>query len=80
MGSDLKFSKESFTGFLSGDIPLRHSESNQPDVIKLDQLANSIPKLLLTNKIRYVVNNLDKNFFSHDLTCHSETEIKQDFS
>ena len=62
MGSDLKFSKESFTGFLSGDIPLRHSDSNQPDVIKLDQLANSIPKLLLTNKIRYVVDNLDKNF------------------
>ena len=52
MGSDLKFSKESFTGFLSGDIPLRHSDSNQPDVLKLDQLANSIPKLLLTNKIR----------------------------
>ena len=55
MGSDLKFSKDEFTGFLSGDIPLRHSDSNQPDVIKLDQLANSIPKLLLTNKIRYVV-------------------------
>ena len=51
MGSDLKFSKDDFTGFLSGDIPLRHSDSNQPDVIKLDQLANSIPKLLLTNKI-----------------------------
>ena len=62
MGSDLKFSKDDFTGFLSGDIPLRHSDSNQPDVIKLDQLANSIPKLLLTNKIRYVVDNLDKNF------------------
>ena len=38
MGSDLKFSKDDFTGFLSGDIPLRHSDSNQPDVIKLDQL------------------------------------------
>ena len=76
MGSDLKFSKENFTGFLSDDIPLRHSNSNQPDVIKLDQLANSIPKLLLTNKIRYVVDNLDKNFFSHDLTSHSEAEIK----
>ena len=34
-----------FPGFLSGVIPLRHSDSNQPDVIKLDQLANSIPKL-----------------------------------
>ena len=76
MGSDLKFNKDDFTGFLSGVIPLRNSDSNQPDVIKLDQLANSIPKLLLTNKIRYVVDNLDKNFFSHDLTSHSEAEIK----
>ena len=62
MGSDLKFSKDDFTGFLSEDIPLRHSDSNQPDVIKLDQLANSIPKLLLTNKIRHVVDSLDTNF------------------
>ena len=76
MGSDLKFSKDGFIGFLSGVIPLRHSDSNQPDVIKLDQLANSIPKLLLTNKIRYVVDNLDKNFFSHDLSSYSEAEIK----
>ena len=62
MGSDLKFRKDDFTGFLSGDNPLRHSDSNQPDVIKLDQLANSIPKLLLTNKIRHVVDSLDTNF------------------
>ena len=70
MSSDLNFSKKNFTGFLSGDIPLRHSDSNQPDVVKLDQLANSIPKLLLTNKIRYVVDHLDKNFFSHDLASY----------
>jgi len=76
MVPDLKFSKENFTGFLSDDIPLRHSNSNQPDVIQLDQLANSIPKLLLTNKIRYVADNLDKSFFSHNLTSHSEAEIK----
>ena len=76
MGSDIKFERNSFKDFLSGNTPLRHSNSDQPDVILLDQLANSIPKLLLTNKIRYLVDNLDKSFFSHDLTSHSEAEIK----
>ena len=58
----LNSAKKISLAFCQAIIPLRHSDSNQIDVIKLDQLANSIPKLLLTNKIKYVVDNLDKNF------------------
>ena len=50
MGSDLKLNKENFTGFLSGDIPLRHSNSNEPDVI-----------IIKVNNLSEINNNFNEN-------------------
>ena len=76
MKSNLSLDKENVLGFISSDQPLRYlSDKNQDEQI-LEDLACSIPKLLLTNKIRKQIDSLPDSFFSHDLSKYSEEEIR----
>ena len=76
MKSNLFLDKENVLGFISSDQPLRYlSDKNQDEQI-LEDLACSIPKLLLTNKIRKQIDNLPDSFFSHDLSKYSEEELR----
>ena len=76
MISNLSLDKENVLGFISSDQPLRYlSDKNQDEQI-LEDLACSIPKLLLTNKIRKQIDNLPDSFFSHDLSKYSEEELR----
>ena len=76
MKSNLFLDKENVLGFISSDQPLRYlSDKNQDEQI-LEDLACSIPKLLLTNKIRKQIDSLPDSFFSHDLSKYSEEEIR----
>ena len=76
MKSNLSLDKENVLGFISSDQPLRYlSDKNQDEQI-LEDLACSIPKLLLTNKIRKQIDNLPNSFFSHDLSKYSEEELR----
>ena len=76
MKSNLFLDKENVLGFISSDQPLRYlSDKNQDEQI-LEDLACSIPKLLLTNKIRKQIDSLPDSFFSHDLSKYSEEELR----
>ena len=52
MKSNLSLDKENVLGFISSDQPLRYLNDKNQDEQILEDLACSIPKLLLTNKIR----------------------------
>ena len=68
MKSYLSLDKKLFNGFLPDTEPLYHLNDSNEDVLKLKELSLAIPKLLLTNKIRNLVDKLPSSFFSHDLT------------
>tara|TARA_B100000003_G_scaffold208969_1_gene231678 strand:- start:3192 stop:4382 length:1191 start_codon:yes stop_codon:yes gene_type:complete len=76
MKSYLTLDKDNFCGYLPDIEPLRYIESSDPDVAKLRDLSQSIPKLLLTNKIRSQVDKLPSSFFSHDLSIYKEAELR----
>ena len=76
MLSHLQFDKENVHGFISSDQPLRYLNDKNQDEQILENLACSIPKLLLTNKIRKQIDNLPDSFFSHDLSKYSEEELR----
>ena len=76
MKSNLSLDKENIHGFISSEQPLRYlNDKNQGEKI-LEDLACSIPKLLLTNKIRKQIDKLPDSFFSHDLSKYSEEELR----
>ena len=52
MKSNLSLDKENVHGFISSDQPLRYLNDKNQDEQILENSACSIPKLLLTNKIR----------------------------
>ncbi len=76
MKSNLSLDKENVHGFISSDQPLRYLNDKNQDEQILENLACSIPKLLLTNKIRKQIDNLPDSFFSHDLSKYSEEELR----
>tara|TARA_Y100000816_G_scaffold283706_1_gene260885 strand:+ start:56 stop:1237 length:1182 start_codon:yes stop_codon:yes gene_type:complete len=76
MISNLSLDKENVLGFISSDQPLRYLNDKNQDEQILEDLACSIPKLLLTNKIRKQIDNLPDSFFSHDLSKYSEEELR----
>ena len=76
MKSNLSLDKENVHGFISSDQPLRYLNDKNQDEQILEDLACSIPKLLLTNKIRKQIDNLPNSFFSHDLSKYSEEELR----
>ena len=76
MISNLSLDKENVLGFISSDQPLRYLNDKNQDEQILEDLACSIPKLLLTNKIRNQIDNLPDSFFSHDLSKYSEEELR----
>ena len=76
MKSNLSLDKEDVLGFISSDQPLRYLNDKNQDEQILEDLACSIPKLLLTNKIRKQIDNLPNSFFSHDLSKYSEEELR----
>tara|TARA_B100000886_G_scaffold231894_1_gene161921 strand:- start:144 stop:1325 length:1182 start_codon:yes stop_codon:yes gene_type:complete len=76
MKSNLSLDKENVLGFISSDQPLRYLNDKNQDEQILENLACSIPKLLLTNKIRKQIDNLPNSFFSHDLSKYSEEELR----
>ena len=76
MKSNLSLDKENVHGFISSDQPLRYLNDKNQDEKILENLACSIPKLLLTNKIRKQIDNLPDSFFSHDLSKYSEEELR----
>ena len=76
MKSNLSLDKENVLGFISSDQPLRYLNDKNQDEQILEDLACSIPKLLLTNKIRKQIDNLPNSFFSHDLSKYSEEELR----
>ena len=76
MKSNLSLDKENVLGFISSDQPLRYLNIKNQDEQILEDLACSIPKLLLTNKIRKQIDNLPNSFFSHDLSKYSEEELR----
>ena len=76
MISNLSLDKENVHGFISSDQPLRYLNDKNQDEQILENLACSIPKLLLTNKIRKQIDNLPDSFFSHDLSKYSEEELR----
>ena len=76
MISNLSLDKENVLGFISSDQPLRYLNDKNQDEQILEDLACSIPKLLLTNKIRKQIDYLPNSFFSHDLSKYSEEELR----
>jgi len=76
MKSNLSLDKENVLGFIGSDQPLRYLNDKNQDEGLLEDLACSIPKLLLTNKIRKQIDNLPDSFFSHDLSKYSEEELR----
>ena len=76
MKSNLSLDKENVQGFISSEQPLRYLNDKNQDEQILEDLACSIPKLLLTNKIRKQIDNLPNSFFSHDLSKYSEEELR----
>ena len=76
MKSNLSLDKENIHGFISSEQPLRYLNDKNQDEQILEDLACSIPKLLLTNKIRKQIDSLPDSFFSHDLSKYSEEEIR----
>ena len=76
MKSNLSLDKENVHGFISSDQPLRYLNDKNQDEQILENLACSIPKLLLTNKIRKQIDSLPDSFFSHDLSKYSEEELR----
>ena len=63
MLSNLHLDKKNVYGFISSDQPLRYLQNKMKDEQILEDLACSIPKLLLTNKIRKQIDSLPKTFF-----------------
>ena len=76
MKSNLSLDKENIHGFISSEQPLRCLNDKNQDEQILEDLACSIPKLLLTNKIRKQIDELPDSFFSHDLSKYSEEELR----
>ena len=76
MKSNLSLDKENIHGFISSEQPLRYLNDKNQDEQILEDLACSIPKLLLTNKIRKQIDELPDSFFSHDLSKYSEEELR----
>jgi indoleamine 2,3-dioxygenase len=76
MKSNLSLDKENIHGFISSEQPLRYLNDKNQDEQNLEDLACSIPKLLLTNKIRKQIDKLPDSFFSHDLSKYSEEELR----
>ena len=76
MHSNIHLDKNNVQGFISSDQPLRYLQKKNDDEQMLEDLACSIPKLLLTNKIRKQIDNLPENFFTHDLTKYKEEELR----
>ena len=76
MLSNLYLDKKNVYGFISSDQPLRYLQNKNKDEQILEDLACSIPKLLLTNKIRKQIDSLPNTFFSHDLTKYTEAELR----
>ena len=76
MKSYLNLDKKLFNGFLPDTEPLYYLDDSNKDVLKLKELSLAIPKLLLTNKIRNLVDKLPSSFFSHDLTNYEEAELR----
>ena len=76
MKSNLSLDKENVQGFISSEQPLRYLNDKNQDEQILEDLARSIPKLLLTNKIRKQIDELPDSFFSHDLSKYSEEELR----
>ena len=76
MQSNLSLDKENIHGFISSEQPLRYLNDKNQDEQILEDLACSIPKLLLTNKIRKQIDKLPDSFFSHDLSKYSEEELR----
>ena len=76
MKSNLSLDKENVLGFIGSDQPLRYLNDKNQDEELLEDLACSIPKLLLTNKIRKQIDELPDSFFSHDLSKYSEEELR----
>ena len=76
MNSNLSLDKENIYGFISSEQPLRYLNDKNQDEQILEDLACSIPKLLLTNKIRKQIDELPDSFFSHDLSKYSEEELR----
>ena len=76
MISNLHLDKKNVYGFISSDQPLRYLQNKNKDEQILEDLACSIPKLLLTNKIRKQIDNLPNTFFSHELTKYTEAELR----
>ena len=68
--------KNNVNGFISSDEPLRYLVNKNEDEQILENLACSIPKLLLTNKIRKQIDSLPDTFFSHNLEKYSEQELR----
>ena len=76
MKSNLSLDKENVLGFISPEQPLRYLTDKNQDEQILEDLSCSIPKLLLTNKIRKQIDELPDSFFSHDLSKYSEEELR----
>lgn len=76
MLSNLDLDKNNVSGFISSDEPLRYLVNKNEDEQILENLACSIPKLLLTNKIRKQIDSLPDTFFSHNLEKYSEHELR----
>ena len=76
MLSHLQLDKKNVQGFIGSNQPLRYLSNKNEDEQILEDLACSIPKLLLTNKIRKQIDNLQYTFFSHDLSKYSEEELR----
>ena len=76
MKSNLSLDKQNVIGFIGSDQPLRYLNDKNQDEQILEDLACSIPKLLLTNKIRKQIDNLPDTFFTHDFSKYSEEELR----
>ena len=76
MLSNLVLDKNNVNGFISSDEPLRYLSNKNEDEQILENLACSIPKLLLTNKIRNQIDKLPDTFFSQDFKKYTEQELR----
>ena len=76
MQSNLSLDINNVQGFIGSNPPLRYLKNKNKDEQILEDLACSIPKLLLTNKIRKQIDSLPDSFFTQDFLKYSEEELR----
>ena len=60
--------------FLPKKPPIRRYSSQKKSLLKINEIASHLPKLLLTNKVQATIKKLNKNSLSVDYLIRNKKE------